>query len=361
MTPSLNGRDPSSRHRNDAPADDRPGGSRITYDRVGKTFTSGEAAAVHDVSLTIEPGELVVILGPSGCGKTTLLKLTNRLYEATSGTISVDGEDITSLPPTQYRRRMGYVIQQTGLFPHLRIADNVAVVPKLLGWDKARITRRVDELLELVGLPPEAYRRRYPTQLSGGQQQRVGLARALAGDPRTLLMDEPFGALDAITRTRLQDELRRIHRQFNQTIVFVTHDIDEAIRLGDRMVVMRDGAVVQYDTPLRVVTQPADEFVARLVGSENVMRRLELQPLAAAIRPLDGRVPAPAIDEPTVPASAHARVALSLLLESPGGRVVVVDDDARPVGWVDLESIHGISRPSQAVLQAQVGMAEAVR
>ncbi len=332
---------------------DHRSGGRITYENIAKSFTTGEAAAVHDVSLSIEPGELVVILGPSGCGKTTLLKLTNRLYEPTSGRIMLDGEDVTSLPTTQLRRRMGYVIQQTGLFPHLRIADNVAVVPKLLGWDKKRIARRVDELLDLVGLAPDTYRKRYPAQLSGGQQQRVGLARALAGEPRTLLMDEPFGALDAITRNRLQDELRRIHRQFAQTIVFVTHDIEEALRLADRIIVMRDGAVIQYDTPLRIVTQPADEFVAELVGSENVMRRLELQPLKAAIRPLDGIAPVQA-DEPTIPATAHARVALSLLLETAGGRLIVVNDDGHPVGWVDLDAIHEISRPPADVTRLQV-------
>ena len=261
--------------------------------------------------------------------KQTLLKLTNRLYDPTSGTIRLDGEDITSLSPTRLRRRMGYVIQQTGLFPHLRIADNVAVVPRLLGWDKARIGRRVDELLDLVGLPPDEFRRRYPSQLSGGQQQRVGLARALAGEPRTLLMDEPFGALDAITRTRLQDELRRLHRQMGQTIVFVTHDIEEALRLADRIIVMRDGAVIQYDTPLAVVTNPADEFVARLVGSGNVMRRLDLQPIRDIIRPLDDARPARP-DEPTVPSSGTGRAALDLLLESSSDRVVVVDDDAHP-------------------------------
>ncbi len=342
---------------------DRRSGGRITYDQVAKSYTKGEAAAVHDVSLTIEPGELVVILGPSGCGKTTLLKLTNRLYEPTSGRIMLDGEDVTSLPVIQLRRRMGYVIQQTGLFPHLRIADNVAVVPKLLGWDKRRIGQRVDELLDLVGLPPETYRRRYPAQLSGGQQQRVGLARALAGEPRTLLMDEPFGALDAITRTRLQDELRRIHRQFSQTIVFVTHDIEEALRLADRIIVMRDGGVVQYDTPLRIVTQPADAFVAELVGSENVMRRLELMPLATAIRPLDGDVPPARPGEATIPASAPARVALSLLLETAGDRLIVIDDDAYPVGWVDLDAIHEISRPPAAVSEASTDQVrvEAVR
>ncbi len=339
---------------------DQRSGGQITYENIAKSYTKGEAAAVHDVSLSIEPGELVVILGPSGCGKTTLLKLTNRLYEPTSGRIMLDGEDVTSLPTTQLRRRMGYVIQQTGLFPHLRIADNVAVVPKLLGWDKRRIAHRVDELLDLVGLPPETYRKRYPAQLSGGQQQRVGLARALAGEPRTLLMDEPFGALDAITRNRLQDELRRIHRQFSQTIVFVTHDIEEALRLADRIIVMRDGAVIQYDTPLRIVTQPADEFVAELVGSENVMRRLELQPLETAIRPLDGAAPARA-DEPSVPASAHARVALSLLLETAGERLIVVDDDGHPVGWVDLDAIHEISRPPVAVTRLQAEPTGALR
>ena len=333
---------------------DRRSGGQITYDQVAKSYTKGDVAAVHDISLTIEPGELVVILGPSGCGKTTLLKLTNRLYEPTSGRILLDGEDVTSLPVTQLRRRMGYVIQQTGLFPHLRIADNVAVVPKLLGWDKRRIAHRVDELLDLVGLPPETYRRRYPAQLSGGQQQRVGLARALAGEPRTLLMDEPFGALDAITRNRLQDELRRIHRQFSQTIVFVTHDIEEALRLADRIIVMRDGGVLQYDTPLKIVTQPADAFVAELVGSENVMRRLELMPLETAIRPLDGSVPPAQVSEATIPASAPARVALSLLLETAGDRLIVVNDDAQPVGWVDLDAIHEISRPPAAVIEASV-------
>ena len=360
MTPTRD-HAPHPTNRNGTGADDRRNGGRITYDAIAKSYSKGQAAAVHDISLTIEPGELVVILGPSGCGKTTLLKLTNRLYEPTSGTISLDGDDILSLPVTQLRRRMGYVIQQTGLFPHYRIADNVAVVPKLLGWDKKRIDHRVDELLDLVGLPPDTYRRRYPAQLSGGQQQRVGLARALAGEPRTLLMDEPFGALDAITRSRLQDELRRIHRQFGQTIVFVTHDIEEALRLADRIIVMNDGGVVQYDTPLAIVTRPADAFVAELVGSENVLRRLELQPINAAIRPLDGSVPPARVEEPSIPASAPARVALSLLLDSAGERLIVVNDDAHPVGWVDLDGIHEISRPTPEVAAMRPALSEALR
>ena len=262
----------------------------ITFEAVVKRFADGPRPAVDGVSLVVDPGALVVLLGPSGCGKTTLLKMVNRLYEPTEGQILIDGEPVTSLPAPELRRRIGYVIQQTGLFPHLRVGDNVAVVPKLLQWDKGRIGRRVEELLELVGLPPAEYARRYPAQLSGGEQQRVGLARALAAEPATMLMDEPFGALDAITRTRLQDELRRIHAHFGQTILFVTHDIEEAVRLADKIVVMREGQVVQYETPLRIVMEPANAFVADLVGAGDVLRRLSLVSVAAVERPLNGAV-----------------------------------------------------------------------
>jgi len=235
---------------------------------------------------------------------------------------------------------MGYVIQQTGLFPHMRIGENVAVVPKLLGWKKERISARVEKLLDLVGLPAADYRRRYPAQLSGGEQQRVGLARALAAEPSTLLMDEPFGALDAITRTRLQDELRRIHAVLGQTVLFVTHDIEEAVRLADKIVVMRAGRVVQYDTPLRIVLEPADDFVADLVGAGDVLRRLSLLPSATAIRPVTDRTPEITRDEPTVARSAPLRVALSVLLESQANRIVVVNEDAQPVGTLDLRAIQ---------------------
>ena len=276
-----------------------------------------------------------------------MLKTVNRLYEPTAGRILIDGGDIRALPAPALRRRIGYVIQQAGLFPHLRVGDNVAVVPRLLRWDKARIARRVDDLLELVGLPPGDYRRRYPTQLSGGEQQRVGLARALAAEPTTLLMDEPFGALDAITRTRLQDELRRIHVRFGQTVLFVTHDIEEAVRLADRIVVMRDGRVVQYDTPLRIVMAPADGSVADLVGAGDVLRRLSLVSAPAAMRPL-ANGDAVAAAEPTVPRSARLRTALGVLLESGAPRVVVVDEDARPVGTLDLRAIQAASVPRTA-------------
>ena len=228
----------------------------------------------------------------------------------------------------------------------MRIEENIAVVPGLLRWDKARIARRVDELLELVGLPPAEYRRRYPAQLSGGEQQRVGLARALAAEPTTLLMDEPFGALDAITRARLQEELRRIHARLGQTVLFVTHDIEEAVRLADRIVVMRLGRVVQYDEPLRIVLEPVDEFVSDLVGAGDVLRRLSLMPVAAALQPLNGAVPP---DAPSIARSADLRAALGLLLESGAANAVVLDEDARPVGTIDLATIQSVSGEPPAV------------
>jgi osmoprotectant transport system ATP-binding protein len=328
------------------------GASAIAFEHVSKVFPGAARPAVNDVSLTVEPGEFVVLLGPSGCGKTTLLKLVNRLYEPTSGRIVIDGEPSTALPAPQLRRRIGYVIQQAGLFPHYRVWENVATVPRLLGWDKRRIAARVDDLLGLVGLPPAEYRMRYPAQLSGGEQQRVGLARALAADPTMVLMDEPFGALDAITRTRLQDEVRRIHRQLRQTTLFVTHDIEEAVRLADRIVVMRAGQVVQYDTPLAIVLDPADAFVADLVGANDVLRRLSLIPAATAMQPLGPAGPPP--DAPAVATGSNLRAALSELLADDAPTLTVVDDDGRPVGTLDLEAIQAVSVPN-------VDLAEAVR
>jgi osmoprotectant transport system ATP-binding protein len=312
--------------------------SSIRFENVSKRFPGVSTPAVDSVTLEVEPGEIVVLLGPSGCGKTTLLKMVNRLYEPTSGDILLDGQSIRSISAPKLRRHIGYVIQQTGLFPHMRIEDNVAVVPRLLGWDRARISRRVDELLDLVGLPPEAYRRRYPAQLSGGQQQRVGLARALAANPSTLLMDEPFGALDAITRSRLQLELRQIHQRLGQTSLFVTHDIEEAVRLADRIVVMREGRVVQYDRPLGIVMSPTDEFVSDLVGAGDVLRRLSLLPVELSMRPLDG---APVPTGPTIERTADLRTALSLLLEHRAGQLTVIGEDGGPIGTLDLPAIEG--------------------
>lgn len=239
----------------------------IEFQNVTKKFNNAALPSVDRVSLTIEEGEFITILGSSGSGKTTLLKMVNRLYEPTEGKIFLFGEDISTVDVVKVRRRIGYVIQQIGLFPHMTIADNISVVPKLLNWDKKQTDERVDELLNLVGLLPEEFKRRYPSQLSGGQQQRVGLARALAVNPKIMLLDEPFGAIDAITRMKLQDELLRIHGGLKKTSLFVTHDINEAFKLGSRVIVMNEGTVRQFDTPARIVKNPADDFVASLIRS----------------------------------------------------------------------------------------------
>lgn len=239
----------------------------IEFQNVTKQFDNASLPSVDRVSLTIEEGEFITILGSSGSGKTTLLKMVNRLYEPTEGKIILFGEDISTVDVVKVRRRIGYVIQQVGLFPHMTIAENISVVPRLLKWEKNRTEERVDELLNLVGLLPEEFKHRYPAQLSGGQQQRVGLARALAVNPKIMLLDEPFGAIDAITRMKLQDELLRIHGELKRTFLFVTHDINEAFKLGGRVIVMNEGRVSQFDTPERIVRQPADEFVASLIRS----------------------------------------------------------------------------------------------
>ncbi|MBA3415794.1 MAG: ABC transporter ATP-binding protein [Chloroflexia bacterium] len=322
----------------------------MAFESVVKTWPGAARPAVDHVSLTVEPGRFVVLLGPSGCGKTTLLKLVNRLYEPDGGRILIDGQATTALPAPELRRRIGYVIQQAGLFPHYTVEANVAIVPGLLGWEKARIRARVDDLLELVGLPPAEYRRRYPSQLSGGEQQRVGIARALAAEPPTLLMDEPFGALDAITRTRLQDELRRIHGRFGQTILFVTHDIEEAVRLADKIVVMRAGQVVQYDAPLAIVMDPADAFVADLVGAGDVLRRLSLietGSVAGPFRPGDPISP----EVPAISRRAMLRDALELLLEGGAPQLVVIDEDANPVGTLRLADVQAASAPTQSAAE----------
>ena len=319
--------------------------SAIHFEHVSKRFPQSytTAAAVDDVTLQIEPGELIVLIGPSGCGKTTLLKLINRLYEPTDGVITLDGRNAQEFNAPDLRRHIGYVIQQGGLFPHYTVAENVAVVPGLLGWDKARTQARVDELLTLVGLQPEQYRNRYPAQLSGGQQQRVGIARAIAASPGTLLMDEPFGALDAITRGNLQMELLSLHEQLGQTIVFVTHDIDEAVLLADRIAVMRHGRVVQFDTALNIIMRPADEFVAELVGADDTLRRLGLVSIPAAMVPLAEGLRVEGA-EPRINIAERVRPALTLLLEG-GAPRVIVEDGGVPVGFLDLAAIQRASVP----------------
>jgi osmoprotectant transport system ATP-binding protein len=253
------------------------GGARVELRAVAVRYANATVAAVHDVDLTIAAGEFAVLLGPSGCGKSTLLRTINRLVEPTAGTVLIDGADVRARDATELRRGIGYVIQAVGLFPHYTVAENVAVVPRLLSWNDARVRARVDELLGLIRLDPARYRDRKPRELSGGEAQRVGVARALAAQPRVLLMDEPFAAVDAIVRASLQDEIARVHQELGTTIVFVTHDVDEALRLADRVVVMNAGRVVQAGPPVEILEHPADAFVRELVGIDAESRRLALE------------------------------------------------------------------------------------
>jgi osmoprotectant transport system ATP-binding protein len=249
----------------------------IKFRGVSKTYPGSDRPVVNDLSFEILEGEICVLVGPSGCGKTTTMRMVNRLIEPTEGEILIDGEPNTAMSGTQLRRKIGYAIQQIGLFPHRTIAENIATVPSLLRWDRQRIRARVDQLLELVGLDPEDYRSRYPTELSGGQQQRVGVARAMAADPPIMLMDEPFGAVDPITRERLQDEFLNIQQDIKKTIVFVTHDIDEAIKMGDKIAILKQGGfLAQYDTPETILSSPNSEFVASFVGTDRILKRLSL-------------------------------------------------------------------------------------
>jgi osmoprotectant transport system ATP-binding protein len=248
----------------------------IRLESVRKQFPDG-TVAVRELSIEMPSDEVTVLIGPSGCGKTTLLRMVNRLIEPTSGRIYLDDEDVTDADPVQLRRRIGYVIQQIGLFPHQTIEHNIATVPRLLGWNKQRQRARVDELLDLVGLDAGQYRDRYPHQLSGGQRQRIGVARALAADPPILLMDEPFGAIDPITRSRLQDEFRRLQEGIKKTVVFVTHDIEEAVKIGDRIAILNVGGVLeQYDTPSEILGHPATDFVASFVGGDRAIKQLKV-------------------------------------------------------------------------------------
>src|SRR3712207_2509953 len=284
----------------------------INLENLTKVFPGQDEPAVDDLSMEIYEGEIVVLVGPSGCGKTTTMKMVNRLIEPTSGRIILEGEDVTGVNPDNLRRRIGYVIQQIGLFPHMTIADNIATVPRMLGWEKKRTSDRIDELLETVGIDL-SYRNRYPKELSGGQRQRIGVARAMAADPPVLLMDEPFGAIDPITRERLQDEFLRLQEQIRKTIVFVTHDIDEAIKLGDRIAVMRQGGVlVQYATPQDLLMHPVDDYVDEFLGADRALKRLAL--VRVGDLPLDppGLDGAPAR---RIGSNASARDALSELLE----------------------------------------------
>jgi osmoprotectant transport system ATP-binding protein len=316
----------------------RKGGVPIVLKDLTKQYPNQPKPAVDSVNMEIAAGELVVFVGPSGCGKTTTMRMINRLIEPTSGTITIGGEDVAQLDDVQLRRKIGYVIQQIGLIPHLSIAQNVALVPKLLKWDKKRINEKVDEMLTTVGLDPEQFRSRYPRQLSGGQQQRVGVARALAADPPIMLMDEPFGAVDPITRSRLQDEFLSLQQTLRKTIVFVTHDFDEALKIGDRIAVLRQGSqIAQYDTPEAILAAPADDFVAGFIGEGAALKRLHFE----RVDSLDlGAEPDSRRSRETVDVSSTLHAALDLMVGK-GLRSVTVARDGRPVGSVKIENSLG--------------------
>jgi osmoprotectant transport system ATP-binding protein len=309
----------------------------ISLEHVTKRYLETGAAAVDDLSLQIPEGMTVALIGPSGCGKTTTMRMINRLVEPTMGRILVGGEDVTEMDPILLRRRIGYVIQQVGLFPHMTIGHNIAAVPKLLGWDPARIARRTEELLHLVGLDPKEMLKRYPRQLSGGQRQRVGVARALAADPPVLLMDEPFGALDPIARTRLQAEFRQILKQVRKTVVLVTHDLDEATRLGDRIAIMNSGKIVQYDTPDAVLSHPADPFVENFVGIDRALKRLSLFTVGDVMTselPLD--------TTRFIRAACNLREALALMVAANSDVLAVVDEFGTCQGRLTREAIFSL-------------------
>jgi osmoprotectant transport system ATP-binding protein len=299
---------------------------------VTKRYPGQDEPAVEELSLTVPAGEICVLVGPSGCGKTTVMRMINRMIEPTGGDILLDGHSVSDRSPAQLRREIGYAIQQIGLFPHLKVKDNIATVPRLLGWDKERIRSRVDELLDLVQLDPHDTRDRYPAQLSGGQRQRVGVARALAADPPLMLMDEPFGAIDPINRERLQNEFLRLQSEIRKTIVFVTHDIDEAIKMGDKIAVLKRGGILaQYASPAELLSYPADDFVKDFVGADRALKRLALQ----RVRDIDlWKAPIVRVGEVVTDVRRKledADLAIPLL----------VDDQGRPVGWLSERALLG--------------------
>ncbi|MFF9483299.1 betaine/proline/choline family ABC transporter ATP-binding protein [Streptomyces sp. NPDC014676] len=300
-------------------------GATIELEGLTKRYPGSALPAVDNVSMEIRAGETVIFVGPSGCGKSTTLKMINRLIEPTGGRIRIGGEDVTDMDPVRLRRKIGYAIQASGLFPHMTVAQNIALVPRMLRWPAARVRERVEEMLDLVGLDPGEFHGRYPRQLSGGQQQRVGVARALAADPPVLLMDEPFGAVDPITRDHLQDELIRLQRELHKTIVFVTHDFDEAIKIGDRIAVLRERShIAQFDTPEAILTHPADDFVSGFVGAGAALKRLNL----TRVRDVE------ITDYPTVTVDDPIQHIFDRLRSSGHNEILLLDKRGRPYKWL---------------------------
>ena len=329
----------------------------IRLEDLTKIYDGTDEPAVEDLTMEVPEGEIVVLVGPSGCGKTTTMKMINRIIEPTSGRIYLEGEDVTASNPDRLRRRMGYVIQQIGLFPHRSIRDNVATVPELLGWEDRRIDDRVDELLELVGMEPGRFRDRYPRELSGGQRQRIGVIRALAADPPVMLMDEPFGAIDPITRERLQNEFLNLQQDINKTIVFVTHDIDEAIKMGDRIAILRDRSVIaQFDTPEEILTNPADEFVSEFIGAGAALKRMNL----TTVSEVDLH------QWPTARDDDDVDTARERLRASAEQYLLILDGDGRPRRWIAERELDGggrlgdLGQPVHSQISASASLATAL-
>ncbi|WP_149184428.1 betaine/proline/choline family ABC transporter ATP-binding protein [Streptomyces sp. TRM49041] len=325
----------------------------IRFEHVTKRYADG-TTAVDDLSFEVAEGELVTLVGPSGCGKTTTMKMVNRLVEPTEGRIRVDGEDIATTDPVELRRRIGYVIQQVGLFPHRTVLENTATVPRLLGAGRSKSHARAAELLDLVGLDPRTFGDRYPDQLSGGQRQRVGVARALAADPPVLLMDEPFGAVDPVVREHLQSEFLKLQSRMRKTVLFVTHDLEEAVRLGDRMAVYGHGRIEQLDTPATVLGAPATPYVADFVGADRALRRLSVTPVEEG--DLE-QPPAVRLDDPLPRARERAL---------DGGGAIVLDEDGRPYGWLPAAAeptgtgtVRELARPMDARVPLGASLKEA--
>ena len=303
---------------------------KIHLDRVGKTYPGTKVPAVEDLTLDVHEGEILVLVGPSGCGKSTTLRLINRMIEPSNGRILLDGEDVTKANPDKLRRRIGYVIQQIGLFPHQTIAQNIATVPKMLGWDKERTTEQVESLLSTVGLDPEQYRDRFPKELSGGQAQRVGVARALGADPDIMLMDEPFGAIDPITRDRLQNEFLRLQEELHKTIVFVTHDIDEAIKMGDRIAILGERSTIrQIDTPERILAYPVDDFVDDFIGTGSTIKGLNFLQVSSLKK----------TDYPSISDADPCATGVAKLDEAGLEWLVLVDAQRRPLRWLHRDEL----------------------
>jgi osmoprotectant transport system ATP-binding protein len=331
----------------------------VALEHVSKRYPGADAPAVTDLSIRVEAGEICVLVGPSGCGKTTTMKMVNRLVEPTSGRVTIDGEDVMALPAVELRRRIGYVIQQVGLFPHMTVADNVAVVPRLLKWPDRRTRTRVEELLDLVGLDAGTYAGRYPAALSGGERQRIGVARALAADPPVMLMDEPFGAVDPIRRDRLQNEFLRLQQRVRKTVIFVTHDVDEAIKMADRIAILqRGGVLAQYDTPDAILAHPASEFVERFVGADRGLKRLSL----GRVRDL-ALIRAVTVRSGEDRATARDRLAAITELEY----ALLVDEANRPIGWIDQGDLAGngpidpaVATPGAPTVQPETTLRDAL-